>query len=101
MCRIWVDNVPADKQPAPTDCATALKNKPANGRVLFGETQASSRSAPPPMSRPLTIPLGSGFGSRASSASKSRDSTTAKRDSSKTAPKPKRDSVAKKPPPAN
>jgi hypothetical protein len=37
MCRIWIDGVPADKQPAPTDCATAVKNKPRNGRVIFGE----------------------------------------------------------------
>jgi hypothetical protein len=37
MCRIWIEGVPADKQPAPTDCATAVKNKPRNGRVVFGE----------------------------------------------------------------
>ncbi len=37
MCRIWIEGVPADKQPAPTDCATAVKNKPRNGRVIFGE----------------------------------------------------------------
>ena len=37
MCRIWLDDVPADKQPAPTDCATAVKNKPQNGRVIFGD----------------------------------------------------------------
>ena len=35
MCRIWVDNVPAARQPAPTDCATAIRNKPPNARVLF------------------------------------------------------------------
>ena len=37
MCRIWIDGVPPDKQPAPVDCATAVKNKPRNGRVIFGE----------------------------------------------------------------
>lgn len=37
MCRIWIEGVPPDKQPAPTDCATAVKNKPRNGRVIFGE----------------------------------------------------------------
>lgn len=36
MCRVWIDNVPAARQPAPTDCATALRNRPNNGRVLFG-----------------------------------------------------------------
>jgi hypothetical protein len=35
MCRIWVDNVPAARQPAPTDCSTAIRNKPPNARVLF------------------------------------------------------------------
>jgi len=37
MCRIWLDGVPPSKQPAPTDCPTAVKNKPANGRVIFGD----------------------------------------------------------------
>lgn len=45
MCRIWLDGVPAAQQPAPTDCPTALKNRPANGRVVFGDESAdSSRS---------------------------------------------------------
>ena len=37
MCRIWLDNVPAAQQPAPTDCATAVRNRPAKGRVIFGD----------------------------------------------------------------
>ncbi|MBV6522235.1 MAG: hypothetical protein MNPFHGCM_02381 [Gemmatimonadaceae bacterium] len=37
MCRIWLNDVPASQQPAPTDCATAIKNRPANGRVVFGD----------------------------------------------------------------
>jgi len=37
MCRIWLDKVPAKQQPAPTDCPTAVRNKPANGKVLFGD----------------------------------------------------------------
>lgn len=36
MCRIWIDNVPPGQQPAPTDCITAVRNRPANGRVIFG-----------------------------------------------------------------
>ena len=47
MCRVWIDGVPAAQQPAPTDCATAVKNRPANGRVIFGDDYAdSSKSAP-------------------------------------------------------
>jgi len=37
MCRVWLDNVPARQQPAPTDCATAIRNRPPNGRVIFSE----------------------------------------------------------------
>jgi hypothetical protein len=37
MCRIWLDKVPAKQQPAPTDCPTAVRNRPPNGKVLFGD----------------------------------------------------------------
>ena len=48
MCRIWVDNVPAARQPAPTDCATAIRNKPPNARVVFpaGRTGDAKGLAP-------------------------------------------------------
>jgi hypothetical protein len=35
-CRIWMDGVTPAQQPAPTDCQTALRQKPANGTVIFG-----------------------------------------------------------------
>jgi hypothetical protein len=37
MCRIWINQVPAAQQSAPTDCASAVRNRPANGKVLFGD----------------------------------------------------------------
>ncbi len=37
MCRVWLDKVPSRQQPAPTDCPTAVRNRPENGRVLFGD----------------------------------------------------------------
>jgi hypothetical protein len=37
MCRIWIDSVPPDRQPEPTDCPTAIRRRPKNARVLFGE----------------------------------------------------------------
>jgi hypothetical protein len=37
MCRVWIDGVPAAQQPAATDCASAVKNRPTNGRVIFGD----------------------------------------------------------------
>jgi hypothetical protein len=42
MCRIWLDNVPAAQQPAATDCSTAIKNRPQNGHVIFGDDYADS-----------------------------------------------------------
>lgn len=44
MCRVWMDGVPAAQQPAPTDCAAAVRNKPANGRVVYGEDAAKKKS---------------------------------------------------------
>jgi len=46
MCRIWVDNVPAARQPAPTNCATAIRNRPPNARVIFPAGK-DGRSAQP------------------------------------------------------
>lgn len=37
MCRIWIDDVPAGRQPAPTDCSTAIRRRPPNARVIFGK----------------------------------------------------------------
>jgi hypothetical protein len=39
LCRVWLENVPAGQQPAPTDCATAIKNRPQNARIVFGNLQ--------------------------------------------------------------
>ena len=56
MCRIWLEDVPAAQQPAPTDCASAVRNRPAKGRVIFGDdyvankrrdTTGRTKTAPP------------------------------------------------------
>ena len=46
MCRIWLDKVPAKQQPAPTDCPTAVKNKPTNAKVLFGDDYVEKGKKP-------------------------------------------------------
>src|SRR6185436_13425534 len=53
MCRIWLDDVPVSQQPAPTDCASAVRNRPPKGRVVFGDdyvkkgsTKGNSRPLP-------------------------------------------------------
>src|SRR3954453_10912525 len=55
MCRIWLDGVPAAQQPAATDCQTAIRNRPSNGRVIFGDDapdsakgKAGDKNKPPP-----------------------------------------------------
>ncbi len=45
MCRVWLSGVPASQQPAPTDCASAVRNRPSNGRVLFGDDYAKKTSS--------------------------------------------------------
>ena len=36
LCRVWLKDVPAGQQPAPTDCATAIRNRPATAQLVFG-----------------------------------------------------------------
>ncbi len=43
MCRIWIKGVPPSQQPAPTDCPSAIRNRPANGRVLFGDDKGKAK----------------------------------------------------------
>lgn len=55
-CRIWMDGVAPAQQPAPTDCQTALRQRPANGTVVFGpaakEAPARGFAAPRPANTP-------------------------------------------------
>jgi hypothetical protein len=52
MCRIWIDGVPPAHQPAPTDCATAIRKRPLNARVVFGtDAPGHERNFTPPQSR--------------------------------------------------
>lgn len=36
MCRIWIEGLPANRQPAPTDCDTARRTQPRNSRIIYG-----------------------------------------------------------------
>jgi len=56
MCRIWLPNVPAGKQAAPTDCATAVRNRPANATVIFGDP-VPGRATKPREDMPVPLPL--------------------------------------------
>ena len=49
LCRVWLKDVPAGQQPAPTDCATAIRNRPATAQVVFGpraDLNSTSARAP-------------------------------------------------------
>jgi hypothetical protein len=43
MCRIWLKDVPPAQQPAPTDCASAVRNRPADARVIFSDDRDSPK----------------------------------------------------------
>lgn len=36
LCRVWIEGVPASRQPAVTDCATARASLRTNSRVIYG-----------------------------------------------------------------
>ena len=37
LCRVWIDGVPPGRQPAPTRCSDAVRHRPANARVIYGD----------------------------------------------------------------
>ncbi|HEU4631415.1 MAG TPA: hypothetical protein VFS08_16805, partial [Gemmatimonadaceae bacterium] len=45
MCRVWLPGVPASQQPAPTDCATAIRKRTENAVVVFGQPLRDPRQA--------------------------------------------------------
>jgi hypothetical protein len=57
MCRIWLDDVPVSQQPAPTDCASAVRNRPPKGRVVFGDDYVKGKTK----SNTKTLPFVKGF----------------------------------------
>ncbi len=47
MCRIWIEGIPPNQQPAPTDCVTAVRNRPVNGTVIFGNDSPTNDKEKP------------------------------------------------------
>lgn len=47
MCRVWIEGVPPGQQPAPTDCVTAVRNRPVNGSVIFGDNSPKRENEKP------------------------------------------------------
>ena len=49
MCRVWVQGVPPAQQPAPTQCAKAVRVHSPNSQVVFGPSRSGTVvSAPQP-----------------------------------------------------
>ena len=48
MCRVWINGVKPEQQPAPVDCAAAVRNVPPNGRVIWGDTAGKAKPAAKP-----------------------------------------------------
>jgi hypothetical protein len=46
LCQVWLENVPVGQQPAPTDCATAIKNRPNNAHIVFGKLTGEDAKSP-------------------------------------------------------
>jgi hypothetical protein len=42
MCRVWVQGVPPAQQPAPTECAKAVRVRSPNSQVVFGSSSPGS-----------------------------------------------------------
>lgn len=61
MCRVWLDEVPAAQQPAPTDCTTAVRNRPAKGRVIFGDDYVKTKTSDTSSKTPARSPAIKGF----------------------------------------
>ena len=72
MCRVWLRDVPERQQPAPTDCATAIRMMPRDAQVLFGSLKRAARvvsleagSAASPRGSQSSVPAFRGAGQTA------------------------------------
>ena len=54
MCQVWIDGIPADRQPAATDCASARRNQPRNSRIVYGSRPTNVYGNRDPRSIPGT-----------------------------------------------
>lgn len=100
-CRIWMDGVAPAQQPAPTDCQSALRHKPANGTVVFGPTdrEADAKRFP---ERPAPVAKDSAARTAPQAARPSPPARTPPRSDSvrRPPPAPQRTDAASRPPDA-
>ena len=46
MCRVWLKDVPQNRQPAATDCATAIRSRPRDALLLLGAPSKDAKLPP-------------------------------------------------------
>lgn len=46
MCQIWINGLPASRQPAPMNCDTARRNAPPNSRIIYGRATGTGSYDP-------------------------------------------------------
>jgi len=90
LCRLWIEGVPASQQPAPTDCANAIRNRPPNAAVIYGAPVRSGAMEMEPFARqPGKLPIRQlNAGSRSGDREAARDEPRGR--SGDTAAKPAR-----------
>jgi hypothetical protein len=55
---LWINGVPASQQPAPTDCASAIRNRPSNAAVIYGApVRTEAMEMEPFARRPGKLPI--------------------------------------------
>lgn len=43
LCRVWIDGMPSNRQPAPTTCDVARASAPRNSRIIYGSNTTNQR----------------------------------------------------------
>ena len=82
LCRLWIEGVPPTQQPAPTDCASAIRNRPANAAVVFGPQRRNGASEMPSFAGRGQMPIvrqlapGARKGARDDTRDRPADTTT-------------------------
>jgi hypothetical protein len=60
MCRLWVPGVAANRQPAITTCAVAVRNRAGDAQVIYGRdttTKPPTKATPPDSGKTLPVKI--------------------------------------------
>jgi hypothetical protein len=71
MCRVWVGGVPPGRQPAPTECAKAVRVQSPNSHIVFGKATPSPVGGSP-AGRPAAPSMSASGGAEVTAADHGR-----------------------------